>query len=152
MHDTEHLLEQYIAAPPHVAYTVGRIDRLINQQLSEILQPFGITLPQFTMLSNLHMRGATANATLAARSFISPQAANQIISIMQQHGWVHKRNDPNHGRIVLIELTAEGRSMYERCAAAAAPLEQKMLEGLPPEAVIMLKTTLRRLVRNLRKK
>lgn len=149
MADYESLLEQYIAAPPNVSYTVGRLDKLVSQQLGEVLHPFDVTLPQFTMLANLHMRGATANADLAARSFITPQAANQIITIMQQHGWVEKRSDPNHGRILLIELTESGRELYERCAKAASEVERRMLAGLPPETVVVLKKGLRRLVKNL---
>ncbi|MDO4433260.1 MAG: MarR family transcriptional regulator [Alysiella sp.] len=144
-------LEQYAESAPTVSYNLGRLDRLVHQQLGDALGKVGISVPQFTMLSNLYQRGATANATLAARSFISPQAANQIVKVMEQQGWVQKHNDPNHGRLVLIELTDEGRELYRRCAEQAAAFEQKMLDGLPPETVIMLKATLKRLLDNLRR-
>lgn len=142
-------LTQIAQAAPSVAYAVGRLDRLISQQLTEALAEYDVSLPQFTMLSNLHRRGATANAALAARSFVTPQAANQVVNVMVRNGWVFKRSDPNHGRMLLIELTEEGRRLYGECAAAAAVVEQKMLDGLTPETVIMLKATLRRLLDNL---
>lgn len=138
------------ANQPTVSYNIGRLDRLVNQQLSEALKPLGVSLPQFTMLSNLQRRGATANAALAARSFISPQAANQIVNTMVEHNWVTKRNDPNHGRMVLIELTDTGREVFARCMKEAATFEAKMLQGLTPESVIMLKATVQRLLDNLR--
>ncbi|ATD65675.1 MarR family winged helix-turn-helix transcriptional regulator [Neisseria weixii] len=138
------------AGQPTVSYNIGRLDRLVNQQLSEALKPLGVSLPQFTMLSNLQRRGATANAALAARSFISPQAANQIVNTMVQHNWVTKRNDPNHGRMVLIELTDTGREVFARCMKEAEAFEAKMLHGLTPESVIMLKATVQRLLDNLR--
>ncbi|WP_416189343.1 MarR family winged helix-turn-helix transcriptional regulator [Neisseria sp. CCUG17229] len=138
------------ANQPTVSYNIGRLDRLVNQQLSEALKPLGVSLPQFTMLSNLQRRGATANAALAARSFISPQAANQIVNTMVEHNWVTKRNDPNHGRMVLIELTDTGREVFSRCMKEAAAFEAKMLQGLTPESVIMLKATVQRLLDNLR--
>lgn len=144
-------LAQYAESAPTVSYNLGRLDRLVHQQLGEALNEIGISVPQFTMLANLHQRGATANATLAARSFISPQAANQIVKVMEQQGWVQKRSDPNHGRLILIELTDEGQAIYRRCAEKAAVFEQKMLDGLPPETVIMLKATLKRLLDNLRR-
>lgn len=135
---------------PTVSYNLGRLDRLVSQQLSESLHRLGVSLPQFTMLSNLQRKGATANAALAARSFISPQAANQIVNTMVQNGWVTKRNDPNHGRIVLIELTESGLSVCRRCMEEAEAFERKMLEGLTPESVVMFRATLQRLLDNLR--
>lgn len=143
-------LQQYTDAAPSVSYNVGRLDRLISQQLSEALAASGVTLPQFTMLANLYRRGATPNATLAARSFVSPQAANQVIKGMERQGWVQKRSDPNHGRIILIELTDEGRRLYRRCAEKAVTFERKMLHGVPPEMVVMFQATLKRLLDNLR--
>ncbi len=147
---TENSLIQLIESTPTVSYNVGRLDRLIHQQLSEALSAFGVSLPQFTMLANLYHRGATANATLAARSFISPQAANQIVNVMVEQGWVTKYNDGNHGRIVLIELTQSGLETYQCCRRAADEFEQAMLAGLTPESVIMLRATLQRAVNNLR--
>lgn len=134
---------------PTVSYSLGRLDRLVSQHLSEALKPLGVSLPQFTMLSHLARRGATANASLAARSFISPQAANQIVNTMILHGWVSKQNDPNHGRMVLIDLTATGLAVYQRCMAEAEAFERTMLAGLLPENVMMLRSTLQRLLDNL---
>lgn len=144
------LLAQYAALSPAVSYTLGRLDRLVSQQLGEALQGAGMTLPQFTVLSHLYRRGASANAALAARSFISPQAANQIVNTMLEQGWVRKRSDPNHGRMVLIELTQAGHEVYRQGLAAATVFEQRLLHGLPPENLIMLNATLRHLLDNLR--
>ncbi|STZ76590.1 MarR family winged helix-turn-helix transcriptional regulator [Bergeriella denitrificans] len=136
--------------PPAVSYNIGRLDRAVSRRLAEALKPVGVSLPQFTMLSHLERRGATANAALAARSFISPQAANQIVNTMMAHGWVAKRGAPNHGRMVLIDLTDEGREVYRRCMSAAEECEEKMLRGLTPESVMMFKATVQRLLDNLR--
>lgn len=137
---------------PTISYNLGRVDRLVNQQLSEALHRLGVSLPQFTMLSNLERKGATANAALAARSFISPQAANQIVNTMMANGWVTKRNSPDHGRIVLIELTESGLAVYRECMRAAAAFEQDMLDGLTPESIMMFRVTLQRLLDNLRER
>ena len=108
-----------------VSYSVGKLDKLISQQLSELLSELDVSLPQFTMLSNLHLHGEMANAKLASRSFISPQASNQIIKTMEEKGWISKRHDPNHGRILLIGLTPAGQAVYERCNVKAMAFESK---------------------------
>lgn len=143
-------LNKLISHAPTVSYSVGKLDKLINQQLSEALSEIGVSLPQFTMLSNLHLHGEMANAKLASRSFISPQASNQIIKTMEEKGWINKCDDPNHGRILLIGLTPEGQEIYERCKVKSVKFENKMLEGLPAENVLMLKATVQRLIENLK--
>ena len=135
---------------PTVSYSVGKLDKLINQQLSEALSEMEVSLPQFTMLSNLHLHGEMANAKLASRSFISPQASNQIIKTMEEKGWISKSDDPNHGRILLIGLTPAGQAVYERCNVKAMAFEDKMLARLPAENVMMLKATIQRLIANLK--
>ena len=135
---------------PTVSYSVGKLDKLVSQQLSELLSDLDVSLPQFTMLSNLHLHGEMANAKLASRSFISPQASNQIIKTMEEKGWISKSDDPNHGRILLIGLTSDGQAVYERCKAKAMDFENKMLAGLPAENVMMLKATIQRLIANLK--
>ena len=134
---------------PTVSYNLGRLDKLVHQQLSEALKPLGVSLPQFTILSHLARRGATANAALATRSFISQQATNQIVNTMMAHGWVSKQNDPNHGRMVLIQLTDSGLAVYQRCMVEAEAFENTMLAGLLPENVMMFRATLQRLLDNL---
>ncbi|WP_199508823.1 MULTISPECIES: MarR family winged helix-turn-helix transcriptional regulator [unclassified Psychrobacter] len=135
---------------PTVSYSVGKLDKLINQQLSDALSELEVSLPQFTMLANLHLHGEMANAKLASRSFISPQASNQIIKTMEEKGWISKREDPNHGRILLIGLTPEGQAIYEQCNIKAMAFESRMLAGLPAENVMMLKATVQRLITNLK--
>ena len=134
---------------PTVSYSVGKLEKLIHQQLSELLSELEVSLPQFTMLSNLHLHGEMANAKLASRSFISPQASNQIIKTMEEKGWISKSDDPNHGRILLIGLTSDGQEVYERCKIKAMEFESKMLAGLPAENILMLKATVQRLIANL---
>lgn len=133
-----------------VSYSIGKIDKLISQQLSEALLEVGVSLPQFTMLSNLHLHGEMANAKLASRSFISPQASNQIVKTMEERGWISKSDDPNHGRILLIALTSEGQEVYEKCKIKSMGFESRMLAGLPAENVLMLKATVQRLISNLK--
>lgn len=144
-------LVKIISEAPTVSYSVGKLDKLVNQQLSEILSELEVSLPQFTMLSNLHIHGEMANTKLASSSFISPQASNQIVKTMEEKGWIKKCDDPNHGRILLIGLTLEGQEIYERCKIKSMEFENRMLEGLPAENVLMMKATIQRLITNLKK-
>lgn len=141
-------LNKLIGEVPTVSYSIGQLDKLINQQLTESLQVLGVSLPQFTMLSILYLNGEMANSKLASRSLISPQASNQIIKTMAEKGWVSKSDDPNHGRIILIGLTDQGKNIYWQCRNKAIGFEQRILNGIPPENILMLKATIQRIIMN----
>ena len=92
------------AAPGPTAYLIGRLDRALRRHLAEAVRPFGLTVPQYTALAVLRSRGELSNARLAERSFMTPQAANEMVKLMESRQWLSRQPDPTHGRIVLILL------------------------------------------------
>jgi DNA-binding MarR family transcriptional regulator len=113
-----------------IAYTVGRLDRAVRQRLGEATIPFGLTVAQYTALSVLAARGSLSNAQLARRSFVTPQAMNEIVAAMTAKEFVARAPDARHGRIVLISLTRKGGQVLRHCDVAAHRVEKHMLAGL----------------------
>ncbi|MCO2667258.1 winged helix-turn-helix transcriptional regulator, partial [Pseudomonas aeruginosa] len=71
-----------------LTYVIGGLDRLLRRHMTDALAPLGITLAQYTALSVLEARGASSNAQLAERSWITPQSANEVMSVMAARGFV----------------------------------------------------------------
>lgn len=138
------------ASPTHSTYLIGQLDRIVTKRLAEALAGFGLTLPQFTALSVLHARGRSSNAQLAERSFITPQAANEVMKTMEANGWVTRTSDPTNRRIVLLQLTTTGRVLLEQCQGAADRVEAAMLHGLDTDQTQLLRSSLQLCIRNLR--
>jgi len=113
-----------------IAYRVGRLDRALRQRLGEVTGRFGLTVAQYTMLSALAARGSLSNAQLARRSFVTPQAMNEIVAAMVRKGMVTRAPDSQHGRIVRISLTRAGERTLRECDAVARRVEAQMLAGL----------------------
>ncbi|MDR6471081.1 DNA-binding MarR family transcriptional regulator [Paraburkholderia graminis] len=118
--------------------------------MSEALAPLGLTLAQFTALSVLEAKGQASNAQLAERSFITPQSANEVMNAMASRNWVSREPDPTHGRIVLLQLTDEGRTVLRQCEQAVKIIEKQMLEGIELETAGTVQRHLESFVRNLR--
>jgi len=116
--------------PKGIAYLIGRLDHVLGQRLRDRLALLGLTLAQYTALSVLDAQRHLSNAQLAERTMISPQSANEMVKAMDAKGWIERQPDINHGRIVQIRLTAQGKSLLRECDAAVADLEGIMLAGL----------------------
>jgi DNA-binding MarR family transcriptional regulator len=110
----------------------------------------GLTLGQYTALSVFCSSGRLSNAKLAERTMVSPQAANELIKSMEKNGWIVRKPDPNHGRIINISLTREGKQLLTRCNKVIAKLEREMLKGLSDRQIATLHGQLRNAVGMLR--
>ena len=118
--------------------------------MTEALAPLGLTLAQFTALSVLDARGQASNAQLAERSFITPQSANEVMSAMAARRWITREPDPNHGRIVVLRLTEEGREVLQQGMGAVRALEDQMLKGIAGADATLAQNCLELFARNLR--
>jgi DNA-binding MarR family transcriptional regulator len=112
-----------------IAYSVGRLDRVLRQRMGKVTAQHGLTVGQYTALSVLHAGGRLSNAQLARRSLVSPQAMNEIIEVLASKRLVVRRPDPGHGRIMQIGLTARGESVLAKCDEVVQKLELEMLTG-----------------------
>jgi len=132
-----------------LAYLVGRLDHVLNQRLRDSLAPFGLSVPQYTALSVFRAHGSLSNAQLATRTMISPQSANEMVKQMEGKGWIERKPDPAHGRIIQISLTAAGDAILLECDAQVAAVESLMVGDLGKEERAQLHAQLRAAVRAL---
>ena len=137
------------AKPAGLAYLAGRLDHVLNQRLRESLAPYGLSVPQYTALSVFRAYGSLSNAQLATRTMISPQSANEMVKQMEGKGWIERRPDPAHGRIIQISLTASGEEVLRECDAQVVEVENIMTAGLAKEERAQLQAQLRAAVHAL---
>ncbi|WP_316365600.1 MarR family winged helix-turn-helix transcriptional regulator [Candidatus Thiodiazotropha sp. CDECU1] len=143
-------LQNQADTPLGVAYMVGRLDRALRRSFRKALDPMGLTIGQYTALSVFCSSGKLSNAKLAERTMVSPQAANELIKGMEKNGWIIRKPDPNHGRIIHISLTSEGKRLLARCNQVISQLERQMLHGLNDKEIKALHGKLRNAVGILR--
>jgi DNA-binding MarR family transcriptional regulator len=144
-HDTAPAAEK----PSGIAYLVGRLDHVLSRRLRDCLGMIGLTAAQYTALSVLETQQQLSNAQLAERSMITPQAANEMVKAMEAKGWVARQPDANHGRIIHLRVTEQGRELLRQGDAAVVRLEQAMLAELGVDERSALHAQLRGLLRSL---
>jgi DNA-binding MarR family transcriptional regulator len=127
---------------PTLLYLVGRADRVVRRAMNDVLASHALSLNQYTTLSVLDQRGGLSNAQLARRSLVSPQSMNEVLLSLEQRGFVRRRAQPGHGRILQAQVTSKGRKVLTACEAEVDAVEQRMTKGLSPQERISLRRAL----------
>ncbi len=134
---------------PRLSYVIGRLDRVLRRRLAAAVEPNGLTLPAYTALSVLRSQNGLSNAHLARRSLVTPQSMSEVLTQLVDRGYVRRRADPSHGRIIRTELTRAGSRALERCDRAVDEVEQEMLDDLDADEATSLRIGLLRCGRAL---
>jgi len=135
--------------PVGLAYLVGRLDHILNKRLRDCVAPAGLTVPQYTALTVFRAHGALSNAQLAVRIMTTPQSANEMVKSMEGKGWIERKPDPSHGRIIQITLTDEGHAILAQCDSKVREVEMQMFPGTSEEQRTLLHAQLKGAVRAL---
>jgi DNA-binding MarR family transcriptional regulator len=102
--------------------------RLIETEVRTRLRAeFDATLPRFDVLAQLDAaRGRLTMGELSARLMVTNGNVTGLVSGMEQDGLVLRRPHPTDGRSMLIEMTPEGRALFDRMA----PTHEKWVDAL----------------------
>jgi len=93
---------------PRVSYLVKELERALRARIDETLQSLELTAVQYTALSVLSLHEGMSSAQLARRSFVSPQAAHEMVGALERRGLIRRQVDAEGGRALAIFLTSRG--------------------------------------------
>src|SRR5574340_406431 len=74
----------------------------------------GLSMPQFSILMQLHHNGHCGVSDISERFEISTAAASQHVENLVQAGLLERLETPADRRVREIQLTAKGRSLIEK--------------------------------------
>jgi DNA-binding MarR family transcriptional regulator len=137
------------AEKPRFSYAAATLERSIRRRLGEVLQPFGLTVAEYTSLSLIRRRDGYSNANLARRSFVSPQAMHEMISSLEARDLLERAPSASHRSVRHTHLTEKGRELLARCDAAVDEMEEVMLVNIPQTKRAEVTSLLMQCARNL---
>ncbi|HRQ23517.1 MAG TPA: MarR family transcriptional regulator [Anaerolineales bacterium] len=73
----------------------------------------GLSMPQFSILMQLHHKGACGVSDVSERFDISNAAASQLAEKLVQGEYIERAEDPNDRRVKILQLTQKGRGLIE---------------------------------------
>jgi len=81
---------------------------------SQFAKSTGLSMPQFSILMQLHHKGACGVSNISERFDISNAAASQLVEKLVQGGFVKRDEDPSDRRSKLLNLTVKGTSLIQQ--------------------------------------
>jgi DNA-binding MarR family transcriptional regulator len=81
-----------------------------------LLEPLGLTYPQYLVLSALQTSDSPTVGELGASLRLESNTLTPLLKRMEASGWVRRQRDPMDERQVRVSLTDAGRAMALRAA------------------------------------
>lgn len=119
----------------------------MTQMYKELLQPVGLTYPQYTIMLILWEQDGVALKHIAERLGQKSGSLTPVIKRMESDGLIQRVRGKEDDRTLSIELTSKGRKLRQKCLK----INQCIVEAcdLPLTNLTDLRDNLKRLRQNL---
>ena len=113
--------QRWSAVPAmHAVTSLMRVQQLVIGQLDALLKPHGLTFARYEALVLLvfSSRGSLPLGKMGERLQVHPTSVTSIVQRLEAAGLVRRVPDAADRRVVLAEITDEGRALVERATAS----------------------------------
>jgi DNA-binding MarR family transcriptional regulator len=117
-------------ASPQAAEVAAGLERLVA--LIRWLSPGGLSMTAAATLATVERSGPCRLTALAANEGVTQPAMTQLIAKLAEQGLVSRSADPADGRVVQVEITAEGRAFLAQRRTVRADRLAVLLDKLSP--------------------
>lgn len=97
------------------------------------VKSIGLSMPQFSILAQLHFRGVCGMSEVSERFQITPAAASQLVDKLVQNGLIQRDEDPHDRRAKCLKLTDKGQALFQRNIEERYHWVEPLAEKLTPE-------------------
>jgi DNA-binding MarR family transcriptional regulator len=96
-----------------------RAHQLVLAEVDAIVRPYDLTFARYEalVLLTFSRRGSLPLSKIGERLQVHPTSVTNIIDRLARSGLVERKPNPEDGRGVLAEITAEGRDVVEKATA-----------------------------------
>lgn len=133
----------------NLGYILKRAQQSLRIRVDAQLKAIEITLPQYAVLSNVAISPGISNADLAKAAFVTPQTMQGILSTLEKRNLLERSQDPEHGRRLMTQLTAEGKIAMETARIEMIKVEAMMLGSISDHDIEQTTQTLLKCIENL---
>ncbi|MGV0848929.1 MarR family winged helix-turn-helix transcriptional regulator [Mycolicibacterium phlei] len=114
--------------------------------VNDAVSQHGVSTAQIGVLRQLANEPGLSGAELARRLLITPQGVQLALKALEQRGFVERRPDPQHARILKAYLTDEGHKVATEVVGDAIAAHEKVFGVLTAEEQRTLRDLLARVV------
>jgi DNA-binding MarR family transcriptional regulator len=111
------------------------VDIAVHYSMRErghFMKAIGLSMPQFSILMQLHHRGVCGMSEVSERFEITPAAASQLVDKLVQGGLVRREEDPQDRRAKCLQLTDKGKELIQQGSVLRYHWVDQLAEKLTP--------------------
>ncbi|QMU72549.1 MarR family winged helix-turn-helix transcriptional regulator [Streptacidiphilus sp. P02-A3a] len=108
---------------------IKQCEQALISEKQRVLRPFELTVPQYAAMLALSETPRLSGARLARRCGVSAQAMNGVVALLDERGLISRSRSEVHAKVLVIELTSEGRALLRRADRAAVAVERRLMES-----------------------
>ena len=119
----------------------------INRLYKPMLDPLGLTYPQYLVLGALWLEDSLGIGAIAERLALEPSTITPLVKRLEQAGFVSRTRNTTDERQVHVSLTQKGKDVRAQTHCLKAAMISK--SGLSEEELIRLNAEVQRLLGGL---
>ncbi len=112
-------------------FLIRRLHQLHCALFLEETRGFAITPVQYSLMTTLLERGELDQNSLALEIGLERTSVAEVVPRLQARALLRRRNDPEDGRVKLVQLTPKGAALLRRMAPAVRRAHERTIERLP---------------------
>ena len=136
-----------LALDRQVCFAVAAASRSIVTVYRPILEPLGLTHPQYLVMLALWETGAVRVKDLSERLLLDPATLSPLLKRLEQQGLVVRRRATDDERALALELTPAGHALRQRAEQVPGRVVERLglsigeLEGIRDAATRLIEAS-----------
>jgi MarR family transcriptional regulator, organic hydroperoxide resistance regulator len=132
-----------------IGYLLRDTSRRILSDLTALLEPHGISLPQYFVLRELWREEGLTQREVANRVGVLEPTMVTTLDALERLALIARVRSTADRRKTHVQLTAEGRTLRDTLQGYAARVLDRGLDGVSADDIAALRSTLKRIKANL---
>lgn len=128
--------EDLLRLDRQVCFRLYAASRLVTRLYLPLLEPLGLTYPQYIVMMILWEDAPCTVSHIGARAMLASNTLTPLLKRLEQAGHIRRARSAHDERVVDIHLTESGQALRSRCLCVPTELLEKT--GAPVGELIEL--------------
>ena len=120
-----------------ICFALYNASRALTSRYRELLEPLGLTYPQYLSMLVLWETGSATVSELGERLHLDSGTLSPLLRRLEASGLIRRERAANDERVVNVSLTETGAAL--KAGAAGIPEQICLSTGLPVESIVALR-------------
>lgn len=133
-----------LAIDNQVCYALAVASRNVIGLYRPILEPLGLTHPQYLVMLALWERSPRTVKDIGAQLRLEPATLSPLLKRLEASGYIRRQRDAHDERMLRVELTATGRELRARALTIPPQIIERL--GMSLQELEALRNVLHRVI------